>query len=89
MMLEAQAVGERLGVRFNVDVERRIDGAQAIGAHKTSMLQDLERGRPLELDALVGAVQEFGRLVELPTPTIDSVLALTRLRARVAGAAAN
>jgi 2-dehydropantoate 2-reductase len=89
MMLEAQAIGERLGVRFNVDVERRIDGAQAIGAHKTSMLQDLERGRPLELDALVGAVQEFGRLVELPTPTIDSVLALTRLRAQVAGGAAN
>jgi 2-dehydropantoate 2-reductase len=85
MMLEGQMVGERLGVRFGVDVERRIEGARAIGAHKTSMLQDLERGRALELDALVGAVQELGRLLQVPTPTIDSVLALTRLRAAVAG----
>jgi 2-dehydropantoate 2-reductase len=52
------------------------------------MLQDLERGRPLELDALVGAVQELGRLLAVPTPTIDSVLALTRLRAAVAGCGA-
>ena len=57
MMLEAQAIGERLGVRFGIDVDRRIEGAGAVGAHKTSMLQDLERGRPLEIDALVGAVQ--------------------------------
>jgi 2-dehydropantoate 2-reductase len=85
MMLEAKAVGERLGVRFGVDVERRIEGAAAVGAHKTSMLQDLERGRALELDALVSAVQEIGRLVEVPTPTIDTVQALTRLRARTAG----
>jgi 2-dehydropantoate 2-reductase len=85
MMVEAQAIGERLGVRFAVDVEKRIEGARAIGAHKTSMLQDLERGRALELDALVGAVAELGRLVELPTPAIDTVLALTRLRARTAG----
>jgi 2-dehydropantoate 2-reductase len=85
MMLEASAIAERLGVRFGIDVERRIDGAKAVGAHKTSMLQDLERGRPLELDALVSAVREIGRLVELPTPTIDAVEALTRLRARVAG----
>ncbi len=85
MMLEAQAIGEKLGVRFGVDVDRRIEGAKAIGAHKTSMLQDLERGRPLELDALVTAVQELGRSVELPTPAIDTVLALTRLRARIAG----
>jgi 2-dehydropantoate 2-reductase len=88
MMLEAQAIGERLGVRFAVDVERRIAGAAAVGAHKTSMLQDLERGRPLELEALVGAVQELGHLVELPTPTIDTVLALTRLRAATSGCAA-
>jgi 2-dehydropantoate 2-reductase len=85
MMLEASAIAERLGVRFGIDVERRIDGARAVGAHKTSMLQDLERGRPLELEALVGAVQEIGRLVELPSPTIDTVAALTRLRARTAG----
>ena len=85
MMLEAKAIGERLGVHFGIDVERRIEGAKAVGAHKTSMLQDLERGRALELDALVSAVQEIGRLVELPTPTIDTVAALTRLRARTAG----
>lgn len=85
MMEEARAIGERLGVRFGVDVERRIAGAQAVGAHKTSMLQDFERGRALELDALVTAVQEIGRWVEVPTPTIDTVLALTRLRARTAG----
>jgi 2-dehydropantoate 2-reductase len=85
MMLEAKAIGERLGIEFRVDVERRIEGAGAIIGHKTSMLQDLERGRPLELDALVAAVQELGRLVEVPTPTIDAILALTRLRAQTAG----
>ena len=85
MMLEAQAIGEKLGVRFPVDVERRIDGAAAVGAHRTSMLQDLERGRAMEIDALVTAVQEMGRLVEVPTPTIDVVLALVRQRAHEAG----
>jgi 2-dehydropantoate 2-reductase len=85
MMLEAQAVGERLGVRFGVDVERRIEGAAAVGAHKTSMLQDLERGRPMEIDALVTAVQEMGRLVGVATPAIDAVLALVAQRARLAG----
>jgi 2-dehydropantoate 2-reductase len=87
MMLEAQAIGEGLGVRFPIDVDKRIEGAAAVGAHRTSMLQDLERGRPLELDALVTAVQEMGRLVGLPSPTIDLVLALARLRARTAGCA--
>jgi 2-dehydropantoate 2-reductase len=85
MMLEAKAVAELLGVRFRVDVERRIDGAGRVGAHKTSMLQDLERGRPLEIDALVTSVQELGQRVGLPIPTIDTVLALTRQRATVAG----
>ena len=85
MMVEAQAVGEALGVRFSVDVDRRIEGARAVGAHRTSMLQDLERGRPMEIDALVSAVQEMGRLVDVPTPTVDVVLALVRQRARVAG----
>jgi 2-dehydropantoate 2-reductase len=85
MMLEAKAVAELLGVHFRVDVERRIDGAGRVGAHKTSMLQDLERGRPLEIDALVTSVQELGQRVGLPTPTIDTVLALTRQRATVAG----
>lgn len=82
MMLEAQAIGEALGVRFAVDVDRRIDGAAAVGAHKTSMLQDLERGRALEIDALVGAVAELGRLTGIATPDIDTVLALIRLRAQ-------
>ena len=85
MMREAQAIAERLGVRFRVDLERRLDGARKVGAHKTSMLQDLERGRPLEIDALVTAVQELGRLVEVPTPTLDMVLALIQHRAEALG----
>lgn len=84
MMLEARTIGERLGVRFPIDVDQRIAGAAAVGAHRTSMLQDLERGRPMEIDALVAAVQEMGRLAGVATPTIDAVLALVRLRARVA-----
>lgn len=85
MMVEAQTIAEALGVRFGITVDKRIDGAAAVGAHKTSMLQDLERGRPMEIDALVASVQEMGRLVGVPTPAIDMVLALVRLRARVAG----
>ena len=85
MMSEAQAIAERLGVKFRVDLERRIDGAGRVGAHKTSMLQDLERGRPMEIDALVTSVQEIGRLVGVETPTLDAVLALVRQRAKVAG----
>ena len=82
IMVEAQAVGKKLGVKFSVDVETRIDWGKNVGAHKTSMLQDLERGRPLEIDALVGAVAEMGRLVEVPTPTLDTILSLVKLRAR-------
>ncbi len=78
MMREAQAIGESLGVRFPIAVDRRIKGAGDVGEHKTSMLQDLERGRPMEIDALVTAVQELGRLADKPTPTIDAVLALVR-----------
>ena len=85
MMLEAKAIGDRLGARFRVDVERRIDGAGAVVGHKTSMLQYLERGRAMEIDAIVTVVQGLGRLVDVPTPTIDVVLALVRQRARVAG----
>ncbi len=85
MMEEAQQVGEALGARFALDIDRRIAAAAAVGPHKTSMLQDLERGRPLELDAIVAAVVELGRLVAVPTPTIETVLALARLRARTAG----
>jgi 2-dehydropantoate 2-reductase len=85
MMLEAQSIGEKLGVRFPLDVERRIDGGAAVGAHRTSMLQDLESGRPMEIDALVTAVQEMGRMVGVPTPTLDVVLSLVQQRAWVAG----
>ena len=84
MMLEGQAIGEALGVRFAIDVDKRIKGAVEVGAHKTSMLQDLERGRPMEIDALVTSVQEMGRMVGVETPYIDAVLALVRQRAREA-----
>jgi len=85
MMLEAQEVGEKIGVKFPVDVEKRIEGGKAVGAHKTSMLQDLERGRPMEIDALVAAVSEMGRMTDTPTPNLDGVLALVKMRARLAG----
>lgn len=85
MMVEAQAIGEALGVKFPIDVERRIDGGAAVGAHRTSMWQDLDAGRPMEIDALVASVQELGRLTDVPTPTIDTVLALVQLRAKSAG----
>lgn len=85
MMLEAQAIAEKLGVVFPIDVDRRIDGGAAVGAHRTSMLQDLDAGRPMEIDALVRAVQELGVVTGTPTPSIDAVLALVTLRARVAG----
>ncbi len=85
MMLEAQTIAETFGVKFRVDVERRIEGARKVGAHKTSMLQDLERNRPMEIDPLVTVVQEMGRIAEIPTPAIDMVLALVMQRARMAG----
>ena len=85
MMREAEKIARRIGVHFRVDIERRIDGAAAVGAHRTSMLQDLEKRRPIELDALLAVVQEMGRLVDVETPTIDTVLALTQKMGRVAG----
>jgi len=81
MMREAQVIGEKLGVHFRVSLEKRINGAQAVGQHKTSMLQDVELGRPIELEALVGSVLELGRITETPTPNIDAVYALTSLLA--------
>ncbi|MCH8873434.1 2-dehydropantoate 2-reductase [candidate division KSB1 bacterium] len=84
MMVEAEAVAREVGVTFKIDVETRIGWAADVGAHKTSMLQDLEQGRPMEIDALVGTVAEMGRLVGVATPTIDTVLALVRLRAHIA-----
>lgn len=85
MMLEAKAIGEKLGANFRVDVERRIDGAAKVGAHKTSMLQDLLKDRALEIDALVTGVQEMGRIVDVPTPYIDAVLALVQQLGRSRG----
>lgn len=85
IMLETQQIGEALGARFAVDVDKRIAGAAAVGAHKTSMLQDLERGRAMEIDAVVTAVQELGVLTGIATPTLDIVLALVKARAREAG----
>jgi 2-dehydropantoate 2-reductase len=85
MMLEAQAIAEKLGVKFPIDVDRRIEGGAAVGAHRTSMLQDLDQNRPMEIDALVSSVQELGSITGTPTPTIDTVLSLIRLRARSAG----
>ena len=79
MMVEAAAVAEKLDVKFLVDVDTRIGWAEDVGAHKTSMLQDFDKGRPMEIDALVGAVSEMAKLVGAPTPTVDTVLALLRL----------
>jgi len=79
MMKEAQDVGEKLGIGFRVSLEKRIAGAQAVGAHKTSMLQDVESGRAIEKDALIGSVIELGRMVNLPTPHIDAVFACISL----------
>jgi 2-dehydropantoate 2-reductase len=78
MMLEAQTLAEKLGASFRVDVERRINGAAGVGAHRTSMLQDLEAGKAMEIDALVTAVQEMGSIAGVATPAIDGVLALVQ-----------
>ena len=85
MMEEAEAIARRIGVHFRVDIERRINGAASVGPHRTSMLLDLQKGRPIELDALLTVVQELGRMVEVATPTIDLVLALTQQMGREAG----
>lgn len=85
MMMEAHEIATRLGAHFRVDVERRIDGAARVGAHRTSMLQDLEAGRPMEIDALVTAVQEMGRITGVETPFIDAVLALVQQLGRTHG----
>ncbi|MEO5733894.1 MAG: 2-dehydropantoate 2-reductase [Rubrivivax sp.] len=81
MMAEARTVAEKLGVEFKVSLEQRIAGAEAVGAHKTSMLQDVEHGRGLELQALVGSVVELARITDTPTPTIDAIHAATALLA--------
>jgi 2-dehydropantoate 2-reductase len=82
MMREAQAVANKLGIEFRVPLEKRIAGAEKVGKHKTSMLQDIEAGRAPEIDALVGSVVELGRLTDTPTPHIDTVYALVKLLSR-------
>jgi 2-dehydropantoate 2-reductase len=79
MMSEAQSVAHKLGITFRVSLEKRIAGAEKVGHHKTSMLQDLEAGRALEIDALLGAVVELARLTDTPTPHLDAVYALVKL----------
>jgi 2-dehydropantoate 2-reductase len=82
MMREAQAIAHKLGIEFRVSLEKRIAGAEKVGKHKTSMLQDIESGRAPEIDALVGSVVELARLTDTPTPHIDTVYALVKLLAR-------
>jgi 2-dehydropantoate 2-reductase len=79
IMREAQTVGEHFGVRFRISIEKRIAGAEAVGAHKTSMLQDIESGRPIEADALIGSVIELARLAGVATPHLDTAYALVKL----------
>jgi len=82
MMREAEAVANKLGITFRVGIDKRIAGAEKVGEHKTSMLQDVEAGRAMEIEALVGAVVELGRLTDTPTPHIDAVYALVSLLAK-------
>lgn len=82
MMREAQAIANKLGIEFRVSLDKRIAGAERVGKHKTSMLQDIEAGRAPEIDALVGSVVELGRLTDVPTPHIDAVYALVKLLAK-------
>jgi 2-dehydropantoate 2-reductase len=79
MMREAQEVAHKLGISFRVPLEKRIAGAEKVGKHKTSMLQDIESGRAPEIDALVGSVAELAHLTHTPTPHIDTVYALVKL----------
>lgn len=85
MMAEAQAIAEKLGIKFRHTIERRIAGAEGVGKHKTSMLQDVEAGNALEVEALVGAVVEIGRLTQTPTPCIDAVYACVKLLNKTMG----
>ncbi len=79
MRTETQAIAESLGIKFGITLEQRINGAENVGAHKTSMLQDIEAGRPTEIDAIVGAVAELGKLTQIPTPYIDAIYASVKL----------
>jgi len=86
MMSEAEAIAKKLGITFRVTIDRRIAGAEKVGAHKTSMLQDVEQGRPIEIEALVGSVVELGRLTHTATPHISAVFACASLLAKTLNA---
>jgi 2-dehydropantoate 2-reductase len=79
MMTEAQAIAAKLEISFRVPMEKRIAGAEAVGEHKTSMLQDVEAGRTLEVEAVIGSIAVLGRLTQTPCPAIDAIYACTRL----------
>ena len=83
MMAEAQTIANKLGIQFRHSIEKRTTGAESMGKHKTSMLQDVEAGRELEIEALVGAVVELGRLTHTPTPHIDAIYACTKLLGKI------
>lgn len=87
VMAEVQTVAQALGMKLPVTIDQRIAGAAKVGEHKTSMLQDLEAGRPLELDAIVGAVLELGERLSVPMPHTRAVYACTKLRAACQGLA--
>jgi len=83
MMKEAQDIAEKLGVKFRVSIDKRIQGAESVGAHKTSMLQDVEAGRSLETEALIGSILEMAKITNTPAPAIESVYALVKLLNKV------
>ena len=85
VMLEAKEIGTRIGIPIDQQPEDRHAVTRKLGAFKTSMLQDVEAGKPVELDALVTVVQELGVLTAVPTPFTDALLGLSRLQARVRG----
>ena len=85
MMIEAKIIAEKLGAKINMSIEKRIDGARKVGAHKTSMLQDIEAGKPIEIDSIMVAVKELGDLTNSPTPFINTILNLTRQKAKLIG----
>ena len=79
MMAEAQQIAERLGISFRVTINRRIAGAESVGRHKTSMLQDVEAGKPLEIDGMLGVVIELGEMIGVPTPSLKALYACASL----------
>ena len=85
MMTEAKLIAEKLGAKINMSIEKRIDGARKVGAHKTSMLQDIESGKPIEIDSIIVAVKELGELTNSPTPYINTILNLTLQKAKLIG----